>query len=138
MGPPGAVFKGKSTFLSTSLGVSVLGEPWVSVVGLGRDSLAVEARDGLGPGSKDAFAVLFQPRVATRRELACLATFTRERPHGELAALGHYQRRCRVRPVRGQVGQVGAWIHRQFRPLAAVVIVGVTVLIEPGTRASPI
>jgi hypothetical protein len=140
MGPPGTVSKEKSTFLSMNLGVSGFcgSEPWVWVVGLGRYSLAVEGRDGVGPVSKDAFAVLFQARVRTRGELAGLAMLTGERPHSDLTALAHYQRRCSVRPARGQIGQVSTWLHRQHGPLAAVVIVWITLLIESGARTRPI
>lgn len=121
-----------------------LGATAIPKARLGRQSLkasialAVEGRDGVGPVSKDAFAVLFQARVRTRGELAGLAMLTGERPHSDLTALAHYQRRCSVRPARGQIGQVSTWLHRQHGPLAAVVIVWITLLIESGARTRPI
>ena len=106
--------------------------------GAGGRSPAVDRGDGVGPVPEEAAAVLLQARVATGRELARLALLAATGPHGELAALAHHDRGDDVRPVRGQVGQVGARLQGEHCAGAAVLVVGVALVVELGARARPV
>ena len=106
--------------------------------GAGGWAPAVDRGDGVGPVPEEAAAVLLQARVATGRELARLALLAATGPHGELAALAHHDRRDDFRPVRGQVGQVGARLQGEHGAGAAVLVVGVALVVELGARARPV
>lgn len=99
---------------------------------------AVERRDGVGPVAEDALAELFEARVGAGRELARLAGLAALGPHGNLAARGHHERGGDVRPVGGQEGQVSARLQRQLGAPAAVLVVGVALVVEPGAGARPV
>lgn len=88
--------------------------------------------------AKDAPAVLFETRVGACGEPARLAALAAAGPHCQLAALAHHKRGDHVRPAVGQEGQVSARFNRQLGAPAAVLVVGVTFVVEPGTRPRPV